>query len=677
MTAVRLLAIVCVVFAGVQLASADTAPPIFPLPSATPTPPPAAPPAPPPAPAAPPVKPAAQAKLDRAAAEQQCAEQSPQCDWFATLGGLERQSMRRALVARGYEIEPQPWGKVVGAIRVYNEDVFAEKTRLLRFFNTFHVTSKEHVVRAEVILRPGEVWDQKKVEETARRLRDPIFTSVIAVVPVKSREPGKVDVLVVTRDIWSLRFNTTYTYQSGRLTDLGASISENNFLGRRVLIAATMQMNQGSIQTGPLFLDKNFLGKHLYLRVSVNAILNRGALLGTNIGLPGTPGDPDQIGRTSSFDIEGSNSSITLSRPLWSLATKWATGITVSHGDEISRRFFGTHLRPVWCPLGGECVRSISRSAMPAPGSFNPELTPIDEQLPWNYRVKRLGANMNAVRSFGTDFKQNVTVGYDVDRVNVHLLDTFPGLVEQREPFARAVLPRSEVTSVPYAAYGAYTPRFKTRRNVTTYDLAEDVRIGPSFDASIGIGLKALGSTYNFRRGSISGAWTFPWCRDGSITLSAGIATRHQDGEFIDNAASWSLRLVSPVYWRARLVAESTFGTRWNDTTNALLTIGSDNGLRGFSINEFAGQRLTGSQIEVRSLPYAFWVFRLGGVLFYDVGGAADTFRELQLHHDVGIGLRSLIPQTSRELFRFDLAFPLDGPSAGKPKFIAGFRSEF
>lgn len=680
MAAVRLLAIVCVVFAGVQLASADTEPPVFPPPSATPPPAPAPTPAPPPVPpqAPPPGKAArsAQAKLERETAEQQCAAKSPQCDWFATLGGLERQSMRRAITARGYELEPQPWGKVVGSIRVYNEDVFAERTPL-RFFNTFHVTSKEHVVRAEVILRPGEVWDQKKIEETARRLRDPIFTSVIAVVPVKSREPGKVDILVVTRDIWSLRFNTTYTYQSGRLTDLGASISENNFLGRRVLIAATMQMNQGSIQTGPLFLDKNFLGKHLYFRVSANAILNRGALLGTNIGLPGTPGDPDGVGR-SGFDIEGSNSVITLSRPLFSLATKWATGITVSHGDEISRRFRGTSLRPVWCPLGGECVRAIdTRLTANTADAFNPAITPIDEQLPYDYRVKRLGANMNAVRSFGTDFKQNVTVGYDVDRVNVHLLDSFPGVDAQREPFARAVLPRSEITSVPYAAYGAFTPRFKTRRNVTTYDLAEDLRIGPSIDASIGIGLKVLGSTYNFRRGSLSGAWTFPWCRDGSITLSAGIATRHQDGEFIDNAASWSVRVVSPVYLRARLVAESTFGTRWNDTTNALLTIGSDNGLRGFSINEFAGQRLTGSQIELRSLPYAFWVFRLGGVLFYDVGGAADTFQDLRLHHDVGIGLRSLIPQTSRELFRFDLAFPLDGPSAGRPKFIAGFRSEF
>ena len=53
----------------------------------------------------------------------------------------------------------------------------------------------------------------------------------------------------------------------------------------------------------------------------------------------------------------------------------------------------------------------------------------------------------------------------------------------------------------------------------------------------------------------------------------------------------------------------------------------------------------------------------------------------MHIFHDVGIGLRTLIPQTSRELFRFDLAFPLvdaaPGVRAGIPAFTAGFDSYF
>jgi hemolysin activation/secretion protein len=106
-------------------------------------------------------------------------------------------------------------------------------------------------------------------------------------------------------------------------------------------------------------------------------------------------------------------------------------------------------------------------------------------------------------------------------------------------------------------------------------------------------------------------------------------------------------------------------------------SIGSDNGLRGFDINEFFGKRIASTQIELRSSPVPLWVLRIGGVLFYDAGGAADRVGDLALHHDIGIGLRSLLPQTSRELFRFDLAFPLDGPDRFFPRFIAGFQSEF
>jgi outer membrane translocation and assembly module TamA len=70
-------------------------------------------------------------------------------------------------------------------------------------------------------------------------------------------------------------------------------------------------------------------------------------------------------------------------------------------------------------------------------------------------------------------------------------------------------------------------------------------------------------------------------------------------------------------------------------------------------------------------------VFRAGGVAFYELGGAGNDLEHMPLHQDVGLGLRTLIPQTSREVFRFDFAIPLDGSAAGKLRFIAGFESAF
>jgi hypothetical protein len=118
----------------------------------------------------------------------------------------------------------------------------------------------------------GELWDQDRVDESARRLRDPLWSSVVIAFPVKSRDPTKVDLLVITRDVWSIRLNTKYTYQQGKLTDLAISVSENNFLGYRNVVAGALTMDQGALAIGPLFIDKNLAGQHLDLRVRVDDI---------------------------------------------------------------------------------------------------------------------------------------------------------------------------------------------------------------------------------------------------------------------------------------------------------------------------------------------------------------------------------------------------------------------
>jgi outer membrane translocation and assembly module TamA len=241
----------------------------------------------------------------------------------------------------------------------------------------------------------------------------------------------------------------------------------------------------------------------------------------------------------------------------------------------------------------------------------------------------------------------------------------------------------------PFPGFLESAPSYRSLRNVQSYDLAEDVRFGPDFDVSFGLGLEALGGDANYQRAGASLGWTLPWCRDGFVRPSVSIATKRQPGvvagtDFIDSSASTGLRVVSPTYRIARLVAQLTVATRWNPSSPGFFFLGSDDGLRGYSINEFAGQRLARANFELRAVPRALWFLRVGAVAFYDVGVTADTFGELRLaqdlHHDVGVGARALVPQSNRELFRFDLALPLaDGERtrAGALKFIASFEQAF
>lgn len=612
-------------------------------------------------------------RLDRAVAEQLCTQRDPRCDWLATLSSLERATVLRGIAARGHEVEPSPWGKRIAKVHVYNEDVFAEKSRILRFFNLFHVTTKDYAIRQELVIGAGEVWDQERIEETARRLRDPLWSSVVTVLPVKSSEPGAVDMFVITRDVWSLRLNTKYTYQEGKLTDLTLALSENNFFGTRTVVAAAVDMDQASIAMGPLFIDKNLLGQKVELRARLDTIVNREELL-----------DGD-------WKTEGSQSAVAVSKPLWSLASKWGTGLSFSHRYAIDRRFLSTAIRPLRCPVdGSDCA--IFPTRMPdEPLEFDPATTPADELFGWEYRMRRWSAGTFAVRQLGgTQHKHQIQLSQSVSSIRPELRD-FPGNPAQADAFRRAALPRSELTSEVGIAYGFFTPRYRTLRNVQSYELAEDVRFGPDFDVFYGVGLEAIGSDANYQRASASFGYTFPWCRDGFIRPSIGYSGRYQrdlrdDTSFVDQTASLTARFVSPTYWYARIVAQLQLATRWNKSQPTFFFLGSDDGLRGYSINEFAGERLVRGNLEVRSIPTPFWFMRAGGVLFYDAGAVPQTFRQLRddvggvFHHDVGVGLRFLIPQSNRELFRFDVAFPLnDGErtAAGSPKFAASFEQAF
>jgi outer membrane protein assembly factor BamA len=691
----RVLIFGCLVLS--RIASAQAPPPPDPAkdpaPPAPPEPTPSQP-TPPPEPSQPPVvtpppAPVTHAVIDTAltpaelrhAAEVVCAAHDPKCDWVATFSSLEQRSIKRSLAARGVEIEPAPWGKVIDQVVVVNEDVFAEDN-WLQFFNNFHITTRERRVREELTIQAGEVWDQDRVDESARRLHDPLYTSVVALVPLKSKVLGRVELLVVTRDIWSLRLNTQYTIQQGALTNLSFSLSENNFLGQRDVLAAAVVMDQGSLAIGPLFIDKDFLGKHLDLRIRVDDILTRkvGKVFDpTTMTFSPVPGDPQGLQDGGTLHSEGSDATVTLSRPLWSLATEWGAGTSFTWKNAIARSY-----RPVDVDSNGD-------------GDPYELYTDPDSGLPTEFRYRTWSVNANAVRQWGTRYKHQVSFGYTLSSSKASLLPSFAGIDPAiTAMFAADVFPRSEVISQPFVGYSFFEPRYRTVRNVSTYDLTEDVQLGPSASVTVAQGLAVLGGDHNFTRTSFAVGYILPWLRDGFVHPSASTSLRFQNGyasQTIDNNASAQIRAATPGFKYFRVVGQVGVNTRWHDTQNQFYAIGSDSGLRGYNINQFRSprgesSRLVSGQFELRTTPVPVWVgewppeylMHIGAVVFYEVGGAAASLNSMALFHDIGFGLRILFPQTSRELFRFDLAFPMQSAPnnpAWHPHFIAGFDSYF
>jgi hypothetical protein len=549
------------------------------------------------------------------------------------LSRLERESVDEALKNLGLVVEPSPAGKTIGNIYVVNQDVFSRRDWYFQLLNIFHRTTRDYILRRELLFKRGQRYDQALIEETTRNLQTPAslvlatgqpvpqpeLSSVVAIVPVRpmSGVPGTVDVLVVTRDVWSLRLNTTFEFQQNTLSYLDTSFSENNLFGWRKFLSIGYTMDLGQYAIGPEYLDPNILGTRLQLYANATANYTRGTT-----------------------HYEGNNELFALVYPLYSLASRWGAGLAFTHEDVVQRQFLGDGVAPVPLPS-------------------DPMVT-----LPDIYRRRAFIVDGNGTRSWRGDLIQRLTLGYHFDDRRSLALEGFDyggATPAQIQELLNNYAPISEVRSEPYVGYSMFSPRYAIYRDLNTFDLRENRQLGPAAQLVAAYGSPELGADFRAFPLFASASWTVG--PDGSLA-SASIAgsLRLHDGQAIDKVLQAKLYFASPVMRRlGRVVASAEADARREDTLHLPYFLGGDNGLRGYAIGATQGPTQLLGHLELRSTALAITSQRIGMLLFEDVGTAAPTFAAAarDLLADVGIGLRWLIPQLNSTVIRFDWAIPL------------------
>ncbi len=587
---------------------------------------------------------------------------------YGELGTLERGAVDTALAARGLALDPAPEGKVVGFIHVVNLDVFQPGDGgLLEWFNHFHRTTREHHVRRESLLSPGMAYDPKLVEETMRNLRnrntynvnDPTWSSMVAMVPIvpaQASAPGTVDVLIVTRDVWSLRLNSDYNYQPGYLITLNASLAENNFLGWRKQASVELIMRQGDLWLGPTYMDPNVLGTRLRLTTAFYE------------------GWARKIGEISAGPHEGFSDWQRLEYPFYALSQRWGGSIEGVYSTSVTRMIAGTSGTPAAVLM--RFNPDLPGCVTPG-GPSDPDSTLVAECA---YRSRVGGFTTGLTRSFPRSWLvQRVTAGNEIGLVRTSFLPDFPA--DLRDSFAQKYFRIAERTSGLYVQYDAFTPRYRTYRDLDTYDLAEDMRLGPSVTLRLGRASTWLGSDADFFRFKL----------EARINLgllggfqNAGASWESRDGSdgLRDQLLKAQFYAATPVLAHSfRVVASGFAGLVADNVHRAQVYVGGLEGLRGYPVNTFLGYDWYHAHLELRSMALSVASFRLGGLAFADAGHAADTAQALMLFSDVGAGLRLLIPQLNVEVLRCDWGFPLRSygqVQAGWPgRMSCGFRQVF
>jgi hypothetical protein len=547
-------------------------------------------------------------------------------------------------------IDPAPDGKTIAKVYVVNEDVFSQRDWYFQLFNIFHRTTRSTILERELLLKPGDRYDPALVEESMRNLQSPppllvarrqVFqpelSSVVVILPIASVVPGQVDLLLVTRDVWSLRLNTNFEYQGNKLVLLQTSLSENNFLGWRKYVAVTFNFDQGAYYYGPQYFDPNIAGTRWQMWASALFYTSR-----------------------ATHDYEGNSQLASIRYPFYSLATRWAGGVDLVHQNAVARDFLGNGLRPV-----------------------DLTATPAMEAIPLEYRRRITTVDGNVTRSFGVALIRRIGAGYLVDARHSESLPDFSNFADPvlAPVFLTEYAPISETKSEPYLHYVMFTPRYALLRDLDTFELRENRQLGPTLDMQAGVGFPGLGA--DRRALDLRGQLRYAVGPAGSYAFVQLYAeSRRWDGQWIDQRGTATAYLATPQIARLmRLVMQAQIDSYRADTRRTAIILGGDTGMRGYAVGEFRGSTAVLGHAELRTAAVPVWSQRFGALLFYDVGDSAGTFDQLALRHDVGVGLRWLLVQANSAVIRFDWAVPLvDGvvTKAGLPgRVSAGFEQVF
>ena len=556
----------------------------------------------------------------------------------AHLSGYEKTSLENALTAVKGQIDPSPQGKIVESIETVRLDVFEKRDFIpemfLGFVNWFHVTSKPYVIEHEVLQTKGRRYDQALVDETERNLRNTRQVSLVLAAPMVGSAPDRVRLLVITKDIWSLRFNSDFRFAGGRLEYFLAEPSEENLLGTHQTLSARYEQHLDTLAFGGHYILPRLAGSRINADVSGGVIVNR-----------------------TTGAAEGSYGTLSYGQPLYSTKALWAWSSDIKWRKETVRRYVGHTLR-----------------------TFDSKLTPIVEDLPYIYDSDTLGGHYDVTRSFGTAIKNDLTVGVVASRRRFRTDDLSRfGPVASADFISRAV-PVSDTQIGPYVQLRSHANRYITVLDFETLGLQENFINGHDAYLKLTPITTALGSSRNFFAVYAAAAYSVP-LGDGLAKAYVELTNSFTMTGVPDGSIDVGTRIASPRTPVGRLHFDARVLNRYANYLNEKSSLGGDTRPRGYPSGAFIGKHVVAATLELRSRAAQILSCQLAGAAFFDSGDAFDGFDKMRLKQSAGFGLRVLFPQLDRVVLRVDWGFPLTRgvvPAGGFPgDIVFTFRQAF
>jgi hypothetical protein len=203
-------------------------------------------------------------------------------------------------------------GAVIGKIdidlrNIFDESDARERNGLFRLANRLHIRTKRSTIKAQLLFASGDKYAARKLAETERALRLLSYIYDARIVPVRYAD-GKVDVKVITKDVWTLSPGLSFGRAGGS--------NSTNF----------------NIQ------DSNFLGWGKALQVSHGSTVDRTSNT-VSWSDPNVFGSKWTMAAADVQSSDGTERVMQIAHPFYSLDTPWSTKITAVKFDRTTSRY--------------------------------------------------------------------------------------------------------------------------------------------------------------------------------------------------------------------------------------------------------------------------------------------------------------------------------------------------
>lgn len=320
---------------------------------------------------------------------------------------------------------------------------------------------------------------------------------------------------------------------------------------------------------------------------------------------------------------DGSAESVSLARPFYALDARWALGGSAASFDRVDS-------------LYSEGV--------------------IASQYRHQQRSSQVYGGLSKGLVDGWVHRYTVGASFQEDR---YLLE--PG----RTPPAE--LPPDQTLAYPFVRYELIEDNYVKVINRDRIGRPEYFALGWNATLQLGRSLSEWGATRDLWLYSAALSKGFRLDNGGDLLANLSFSGQNADGRGERQYLGASARYYLQHGPRNVFYASVSADTVRNPYVSDLLTLGGDNGLRGYPQRYQSGDQRVLLTLEERVYTdwYPFRLIRVGGAVFYDIGrawgGELENAVDAGWLQDIGFGLRlSADRSSSGNVIHLDVAFPIN-----------------